>query len=62
MHFYNKYLSGQWTDSRIILDDGRKFDVHKIVLSTVPYFDRYAISLTLNFVQLFEKLNLYYRQ
>lgn len=39
MHFYNKYLSGQWTDSRIILDDGRKFDVHKIVLSTVPYFD-----------------------
>ena len=40
MHFYNKYLSGQWTDARIILDDGHEYHVHKIILSTVPYFDR----------------------
>jgi len=39
MHFYNKYLSGQWTDARIILDDGHEYHVHKIILSTVPYFD-----------------------
>lgn len=39
MHFYNKYLSGQWTDARIILDGGYRYDVHKIILSTVPYFD-----------------------
>jgi len=39
MHFYNKYLDGQWTDARIILDDGHKYYVHKIILSTVPYFD-----------------------